>query len=111
MTAVPLNRASPQPQSRESPDDSIDALLRAARTRGQTAWAWYRVGEQLHLAAQGTPDAHWPASIADSPLDAFCTPRRLHRWPTGSGESVLGWLLAPAENANYAPLAELANDL
>jgi diguanylate cyclase (GGDEF)-like protein len=111
MTAVPLNRASPQPQSRESPDDSIDALLRAARTRGQTAWAWYRVGEQLHLAAQGTPDAHWPASIADYALDAFCTTRRLHRWPTGSGESVLGWLLAPAENANYAPLAELANDL
>ena len=92
--------------------DSIEKLLDTARSWAHTrAWVMYRAGEQLHLVGQGDPQAQWPASVANEEFEAFCRARRLHRWPTGRGESVLGWLLAPIEDAMQPALAELALQL
>jgi len=93
-------------------EDRIAQLLDAARSGGHTcAWVVYRAGEQLHLVGQGDPRAAWPASVTNEAFDDFCRDRCLHRWPTGRGESVLGWLLAPTEQAADPALAEFAQRL
>ena len=90
----------------------IDALLRTARAQGYTTeWAWYQTGEQLHLAAQGDPGQDWPTGITPEIFEAFCTTHNLHAWPTGTGESVLGWLLAPAAHASDPTLTALSREL
>ncbi|MNQ54813.1 Cyclic di-GMP phosphodiesterase Gmr [compost metagenome] len=90
-------------------DDRIGQLLDSARNWAHTtAWAFYRAGEQLHRVGQGDPRVHWPSSVANDEFEAFCLASNLHRWPTGRGESELGWLLAPAADAAEPALAELA---
>ncbi|WP_433740391.1 sensor domain-containing phosphodiesterase [Pseudomonas putida] len=92
--------------------DTIEQLLDSARNWAHTtAWAVYRAGEQMHWVGQGDPQAQWPASVANEEFDAFCRQRNLHRWPTGRGESVLGWLLAPIDEAAQPVLAEFAQRL
>ena len=92
--------------------DRIEHWLDSARGWAHTtAWVVYRAGEQLHWIGQGDPQAQWPASVENEGFDAFCRSRGLHRWPTGRGESVLGWLLAPSEHAAEPALAELAQRL
>jgi diguanylate cyclase (GGDEF)-like protein len=77
---------------------AISTLLANASQWPQThAWVWYRVNDHLHLSGQGEPYAEWPDSLAQEQLDSFCQSRQLKRWATGSGESVLGWLLAPQQ--------------
>ncbi|KXV02600.1 diguanylate phosphodiesterase [Caballeronia megalochromosomata] len=95
---------------------SIDALLREAAAMGcPPQWAWYRAGEQLHLERRGDaplPDAHaWPHSIAEERLVELCATQGWHCWPTGRGESVLGWLLAPVTHRDDTRLIELARTL
>jgi len=95
---------------------SIDALLREAAAMGcPQQWAWYRAGEQLHLERRGDaalPDAQeWPHGIAEERLTEVCIDNGWHCWPTGRGESVLGWLLAPVTHRDDAHLAELARTL
>ncbi len=91
---------------------AVDAILRAARAREHTnAWAWYQCGEQLHLVAQGDPASEWPACVAPGAFDEFRTAHTLHAWPTGAGESVLGWLVAPASHASDARLAAFSREL
>ncbi|SAL41642.1 diguanylate cyclase/phosphodiesterase with PAS/PAC sensor(s) [Caballeronia cordobensis] len=94
---------------------SIDALLREAAATGcPQQWAWYRAGEQLHLERRGeAPDGRndWPHSLAEERLDETCAAHGWHCWPTGRGECVLGWLLAPATLRDDAHLAELARTL
>ena len=81
-------------------DDTIERLLDAARNWAHgTAWVFYRAGEQMHRVGQGDSRVQWPSSIANEDFDAFCRASNLHRWPTGKGESVLGWLLAPVNDA------------
>ena len=79
------------------------------------AWAWYRVNDQLHLSGQGNPEQSWPATLSAEQLDSFCQTHHLQRWATGSGESVLGWLLAPAaasdDEQNKFALTGLAQQL
>lgn len=79
------------------------------------AWAWYRVNDQLHLSGQGNPQQNWPATLDLEQLDSFCQTHQLQRWATGSGESVLGWLLAPAaasdDEQNKFALTGLAQQL
>ncbi|TCK39522.1 diguanylate cyclase/phosphodiesterase [Paraburkholderia sp. BL8N3] len=115
MSFFPMNNALPDPDDVDSAAasaPSIDALLRAARGSGcPAAWAWYRAGEQLHLAGQGDAPLDWPRSIADERLAPLCAAHGWHRWPTGRGESVLGWLVAPAEHAHDQTLRELARSL
>ncbi len=97
---------------RKGNPDTIEQLLGSARSWAHTtAWVVYRAGEQLHLLGQGDLQAQWPASIANDAFEAFCSARRLHRWPTGTGESELGWLLAPLEHAAQPALADLALNL
>lgn len=92
--------------------DPIEALLRdAAATGCGQAWAWYRAGEQLHLARRGDAPLVWPRSIPEERLDGLCAAHGWHRWPTGRGEGVLGWLLAPLAQRDDAHLAELARRL
>ena len=92
--------------------ETIEQLLDSARTWAHTtAWVVYRAGEQMHLVGQGDPRAQWPASVANEEFDTFCQNWRLHRWPTGSGESVLGWLLAPVDAAAEPALAGFARRL
>ena len=92
--------------------DAIERLLDSARSAPYTRhWAVYRAGEQLHLVGQGEPQQHWPAIVANEDFEAFCLTRRLHRWPTGRGESVLGWVLAPLDDAADPTLAEFAQRL
>ena len=92
--------------------DTIEQLLDSGRHWGHsTAWVVYRAGEQLYLVGQGDPRMQWPSSIAHDQFDAFCQARGLHRWPTGRGESVLGWLLAPAKEAGQPALADFAQRL
>jgi len=95
---------------------SIDALLREAAAMGcPRQWAWYRAGEQLHLERRGDaplPDAQaWPHSIAEERLAETCATQGWHCWPTGHGESVLGWLLAPVGHRDDMHLTELARTL
>jgi diguanylate cyclase (GGDEF)-like protein len=93
-------------------EDTIEQLLDSARNWGHTtAWAVYRAGEQMHLFGQGDPRVQWPTSVANEQFDAFCSARRLQRWPTGKGESVLGWLLAPVTDTAQTALAEFARHL
>ncbi|MGJ7516307.1 sensor domain-containing phosphodiesterase [Pseudomonas baetica] len=89
--------------------DTIEQLMDSARSWAHTtSWAVYRAGEQMHWVGQGDPQAQWPSSVANEEFEAFCRTRNLHRWPTGKGESVLGWLLAPIEDAAQPALAEFA---
>ncbi|VVM79435.1 hypothetical protein PS858_00639 [Pseudomonas fluorescens] len=93
-------------------EPTIEHLLDSARNWGHTtAWVVYRAGEQMHLVGQGDPRAQWPASIANEAFEAFCLTGQLHRWPTGKGESELGWLLAPVDHAANPALAEFAQRL
>ncbi len=93
-------------------EETIEQLLDSARHWTHTrAWAVYRAGEQLHRVGQGDPSVQWPSIVANDELDAFCQARRLCRWPTGQGEGVLGWLLAPLEQATQPALAEFARRL
>ncbi len=93
-------------------EDTVEYLLDSARNWAHTtAWVVYRAGEQMHLMGQGDPRMQWPSSIANEAFEAFCQSRRLHRWPTGSGETVLGWLLAPLEDAEEPALAGFAQRL
>ncbi|VVM36709.1 EAL domain-containing protein [Pseudomonas fluorescens] len=93
-------------------DDTIERLLDAARNWAHgTAWVFYRAGEQMHRVGQGDPRVQWPSSIANEDFDAFCRASNLHRWPTGKGESVLGWLLAPVNDAAEPALAGFAQRL
>ncbi|MGA7781604.1 MAG: EAL domain-containing protein [Paraburkholderia sp.] len=94
---------------------AIEAQLRAARDCGRQwagTWAWYRAGEELHLAAQGGDASFdWPQDIAEGRLTRLCSLRGWLRWPTGRGDSVLGWLVAPAEFAGDESLLEFARSL
>lgn len=93
-------------------EDAIEQLLESARTWAHTTqWVVYRAGEQLHLLGQGDPEQQWPASVANAEFETFCRTRRLCRWPTGRGESVLGWLLAPVTDTEEPALAEFARCL
>lgn len=92
--------------------DTIEQLLDSARHWAHTtSWVVYRAGEQLHLVGQGDPRVQWPSSVANEDFEDFCRTWRLHRWPTGRGESVLGWLLAPIDDAEEPALAEFAQRL
>ena len=91
------------------PADELAAMLRAARRGAHTqAWVIYRAGEQLHRVGAGDARLDWPASIDNSQFDTFCSARRLHRWPAGRGEDVLGWLLAPISESHDPALTDLA---
>lgn len=93
-------------------EDTIERLLESARQWGHTkAWVVYRAGEQLHLVGQGDPRVQWPSSVANEDFDSFCLDWRLQRWPTGRGESELGWLLAPLDDAAGPALADFAQRL
>lgn len=93
-------------------EDAIEQLLESARTWAHTTqWVVYRAGEQLHLLGQGDPGEQWPASVANAEFETFCRTRQLCRWPTGRGESVLGWLLAPVTDTEEPALAEFARCL
>ncbi|KAB0495777.1 sensor domain-containing phosphodiesterase [Pseudomonas vancouverensis] len=93
-------------------EDALEHVLDSARHWAHTtAWVVYRAGEQMHLIGQGDPHMHWPASVANDEFEAFCTSRHLQRWPTGRGESELGWLLAPANDPAEPALADLARRL
>src|SRR5471030_2684851 len=109
-------------QPKENPDtvgmacagneDTIEQLLDSARNGSHTtAWVVYRAGEQMHLVGQGDPRVRWPSIIVNEEFEAFCLTRRLHRWPTGRGETVLGWLLAPVNDAEEPALAAFAQRL
>ena len=90
-------------------ENMIQQMLDSARNWAHTsAWAVYRAGEQLHRVGQGDAWMQWPPSIPNEEFDAFCQTRRLHRWPTGKGESELGWLLAPVSEAADPALADFA---
>jgi diguanylate cyclase (GGDEF)-like protein len=78
---------------------------------GTRQWAAYAAGEHLQLMSQGDPAGQWPATLRLEDFDAFCAHRGLHRWATGKGESVLGWLLAPRALAADPGLAGLAQRL
>ncbi|MDF9773046.1 sensor domain-containing phosphodiesterase [Pseudomonas baetica] len=93
-------------------DDTIEHLLDSARNWAHTtAWVFYRAGEQMHWVGQGDRRVQWPSSVVNEKFDAFCLASNLHRWPTGRGESVLGWLLAPVKDAAEPALAEFAQRL
>lgn len=93
---------------------TIEAQLRAVRDCGQpwaATWAWYRAGEQLHLAGQGDESPAWPQNIHEEKLAQLCATRGWQRWPTGRGESVLGWLVAPDAFSGDESLREFARNL
>ncbi|MGF6696929.1 diguanylate cyclase (GGDEF)-like protein [Paraburkholderia sp. MM5496-R1] len=93
---------------------TIEAQLRVARDCGRPwagTWAWYRADEQLHLAGQGDASLEWPQNVAEAELAQLCALSGWHRWPTGRGESVLGWLVAPAEFSGDETLCDFARNL
>ncbi|WP_158933649.1 EAL domain-containing protein [Burkholderia sp. S171] len=111
-SAADAARAIIDPARRTHADSSVDVLLRNARFQvDTTTWAWYQAGEDLHLAGQGDAAEEWPGFLTADTFHAFCTARRHCLWPTGSGESILGWLLAPASHAGNLTLANFARSL
>ncbi|OTP79961.1 sensor domain-containing phosphodiesterase [Caballeronia sordidicola] len=105
-------RPAPDAPMRATMDTCIDSLLRNAATLADTpCWAWYQPGAGMHLAAQGSLDNAWPAVLSVDEFHAYCTTHRLCLWPTGSGENILGWLLAPAAEAANSTLADFARSL
>jgi diguanylate cyclase (GGDEF)-like protein len=92
--------------------ETIDSLLAATRTVVPSLnWAAYRSGEQMHLLAQGDVTTAWPALVQRDAFEDFCQAQGLHRWATGRGESVLGWLIAPQQHATDQQLRDLASRL
>ncbi|WP_238935309.1 EAL domain-containing protein [Pseudomonas typographi] len=83
-------------------------LTQAAQSGHSQQWGFYRAGEHLQLAGHGRDAFHWPATLDPAAVDAFCAAHGLHRWATGHGEHVLGWLLAPQPGHDSAQLAALA---
>src|SRR5471030_2248276 len=111
-SAADVARSNIEPARWTQADSSADVLLRSAHAKvDTTAWAWYQVGEDLHLAGQGDAAQEWPGLLTADTFHAFCTAQRLCLWPTGSGESILGWLLAPASHAGNLTLSNLARSL
>ncbi|MEA3092066.1 MAG: hypothetical protein QOJ04_3408 [Caballeronia sp.] len=110
--AADVARAIIDPARWTHADNSVDVLLRSAGAQvDTTAWAWYQVGEDMHLASQGDAAQMWPNLLTADTFHPFCTAQRLCLWPTGSGESILGWLLAPASHAGSPTLSNLARSL
>jgi diguanylate cyclase (GGDEF)-like protein len=89
---------------------SIDAMVRTAQMSSAVrSWAWYRAGEyDLDLAGTGGEPLDWPTGVAVHTFAERCAARGWAAWPTGRGETELGWLVAPAGHAGDATLAELA---
>ena len=99
VATLPKSRPDAVGMAGAGNEAAIDQLLTSARHWAHTtAWGVYRAGEHMHLVGQGDPQAKWPSSVASEEFEAFCQARHLHRWPTGRGESVLGWLLAPIKD-------------
>jgi diguanylate cyclase (GGDEF)-like protein len=91
---------------------SIESVLCEATSADRPQqWAWYRAGEALHLEGQGQAQLGWPESLVEAQLEETCAARGWHAWPTGRGESVLGWLIAPARLSDDAQLGILARAL
>ena len=91
------------------PKSSLEGLLTAARRHPPALqWAAYRAGERLHLMGHGGQASHWPGVITREAFDAFCEAQGLHRWPTGQGESALGWVVAPQSESSNPLVADLA---
>ncbi|MCU1759787.1 EAL domain-containing protein [Pseudomonas sp. 14P_8.1_Bac3] len=110
--ASPPGNPGPLDMACAGNEDTIERLLDSARHWVHTtSWAVYRAGEQMHLVGQGDPRVQWPSSVATEDFEGFCQTWRLHRWPTGRGESELGWLLAPVNDAAEPALAEFAQRL
>ncbi|PVZ19798.1 MULTISPECIES: EAL domain-containing protein [unclassified Pseudomonas] len=91
-----------------SPRDLDQVLRQAALAEHDQQWGFYRAGEHLQLAGQGSAPFGWPPTLDDGALDAFCQAWNLFRWATGHGEIELGWLLAPRASAGSPELAALA---
>lgn len=92
-----------------SREETIEDLLRAAQNALPSLnWAAYRAGEQMHLLGQGDAGTKWPTQIRRDAFEAFCDELGLHRWATGRGESVLGWLIASEQHAGDPQLSSLA---
>lgn len=109
MSSNPSTLALPPVGTGSADELSLEAILREAHDwPHSTAWAWYRAGEQLHLEGQGDLQRHWPAVLANHELKRFCDSCDLQIWPTGQGEAVLGWLLAPIHVPHDGALAALA---
>lgn len=72
------------------------------------AWAFYRVGGQLQLTGEGGAPWVWSQTLDEPALDDYCQQQGLRRWPTGRGESALGWLLARGGEQDTARLSDLA---
>jgi diguanylate cyclase (GGDEF)-like protein len=104
--------SSTQPLLAPEAEMPVEALLAAAQAwQHSTEWAWYRAGEQLHLIATGHQAHVWPVVIQLDQLRTFCARQQMHCWPTGQGEGVLGWLLAPTGEAEQPAFAQLARAL
>jgi len=113
-----MNSLSPsQPRALSSPgravaQQNIEGLLAQARIdMPASAWAFYRAGEQLHLAGSADESKAWPVLIDPAHLIDYSVRHDLHCWPTGHGEKALGWLLAPRGRGGEAGLQELARRL
>lgn len=94
------------------PQNSLQALLGELASHAPTLqWAFYRAGEKLHRIGQDGQGGHWPAAIAKEAFEAFCQNHGLHRWASGQGENVLGWVLAPQSEVGNVLVADLARKL
>lgn len=95
--------------SQDSKLPSLAHLLTEARAHNrERPWAFYRAGERLELTGRGEARAEWPAILEDGGLASFCQAQGLHRWPTGQGESTLGWLLAHDSDRDNPTFMDLA---
>jgi diguanylate cyclase (GGDEF)-like protein len=99
-------------QSSSAPGSAHAVVLESGKPASTPgAWAAYRFGEALHLveqAGESGPAQSWPVILSEAEFERMCLARDLARWPTGQGEGVLGWLVAPRAQARDPQLADLA---
>lgn len=96
-------------RDRHASHQAIDELLAAARLQlPDIPWAIYVAGEQKRLLGQSDFPHDWPEQIPVDHFETFCSHGQVHRWMTGRGEEVLGWLLAPLAEKDNPALGDLA---
>ncbi|WP_312379417.1 sensor domain-containing phosphodiesterase [Pseudomonas oryzihabitans] len=102
--ARPSETRWPDPNVPGLEPEQIIAQLRASAAGAD--WAWYQRRGHWSCMATGDDAGGWPEVLDDEELAQLSAQASLRCYPTGSGPTPLGWLLArPDGHTDFAALA------